>query len=113
MARFYVNENFPLPVVEALQAKGHDVLTSLDAGNADKRIPDDEVLRYAIDTNRIMLTLNRKDFIKLHKSNPKHCGIIVCTVDNNFEALAQRVHGFMEDSEMGIKNQLIKIYRPV
>ena len=58
MARFYVNENFPLPVVEALQKKGHDVLTSLEAGNANKRIPDEEVLKYAINSNRIMLTLN-------------------------------------------------------
>jgi len=35
MARFYSNENFPLPVVEALRAMGHDVLSSLDAGNAN------------------------------------------------------------------------------
>lgn len=27
MARLYANENFPLPVVEALRRLGHDVLT--------------------------------------------------------------------------------------
>lgn len=32
MARFYSNENFPLPVVERLRALGHDVLTTYEAG---------------------------------------------------------------------------------
>ena len=44
MARLYSNENFPRPVVEALRHRGHDVLTSLEAGRANQGIPDDEVL---------------------------------------------------------------------
>jgi hypothetical protein len=28
-ARLYSNENFPLPVVEALRMRGHDVLTTM------------------------------------------------------------------------------------
>ena len=47
MARFYSNENFPRRVVEAPRALGHDVLTSLEAGRANQRIPDEEVLRCA------------------------------------------------------------------
>ena len=47
MARLYSNENFPLPVVEALRRRGHDVLTTLEAGQANRGIPDDEVLRFA------------------------------------------------------------------
>jgi hypothetical protein len=39
MARLYSNENFPLPVVEALRALGHDVLTIQEAGKADKPCP--------------------------------------------------------------------------
>jgi hypothetical protein len=34
VAHLYANENFPLPVVEALRRLGHDVLTSREAGNA-------------------------------------------------------------------------------
>ncbi len=34
MAHLYGNENFPLPVVEALRRLGHEVLTSHEAGNA-------------------------------------------------------------------------------
>ena len=79
MERLYVNENFPFPVVEFLRNFGHDVLTSLDAGNANQRIPDDEVVVFATAQNRIVLTLNRRDFIKLHFINPLHSGIIRLT----------------------------------
>jgi hypothetical protein len=35
MARFYSDENFPLPVVEELRKLGHDVLTIHEAGQAN------------------------------------------------------------------------------
>ena len=79
MARLYSNENFPLPVVEALRALGHDVLTSEGAGNANQQIPDPEVLRYAMERGRVVLTINRRDFIQLHRKSSAHPGIIVCT----------------------------------
>lgn len=47
MARIYANENFPLPVVETLCRLGHDVLTTLDAGQAGQALPDETVLRFA------------------------------------------------------------------
>lgn len=40
MALLYANENFPFPVVAELRRLGHDVLTTLDAGNAGKALPD-------------------------------------------------------------------------
>ena len=66
MARFYADEQFPLRVVEYLRDLGHDVLTVQEAGNANLRIPDDYVLAFAANNNRIVLTLNRKDFKRLH-----------------------------------------------
>jgi hypothetical protein len=92
MARFYANENFPLPVVLALRDLGHDILTTAEAGNANREIPDDEVLRYASETERAVLTLNRRDFIVMHRAIPDHAGIVVCTFDADFAAQAQRVH---------------------
>ncbi|MBE9036923.1 DUF5615 family PIN-like protein [aff. Roholtiella sp. LEGE 12411] len=47
MARLYTDENFPLPVVEFLRIFGHDVLTAMNAGNANLRIPDENVLAFA------------------------------------------------------------------
>lgn len=63
MLRLYANENFPLPVVAALRALGRDVLTSLEAGNAGRSIPDDAVLRFATAQGRALLTINRKHFL--------------------------------------------------
>ena len=69
MEKLYVNENFTFPVVKLLRDFGHDVLTSADAGNANQRIPDEDVLQFAITENRILVTLNRRDFIQIHKTH--------------------------------------------
>jgi hypothetical protein len=52
MASLYSIENFPKRVVEALRQLGHDVLTSYEAGRANQKIPDDEVLVFATDQHR-------------------------------------------------------------
>ena len=63
MARLYANENFPFQVVKTLRNLGHDVLTSLDAGNANRSIPDDEVLAFSTQEKRALLTINQRDFL--------------------------------------------------
>lgn len=112
MARFYANENFRRPVIEALERLGHDVLTSLQAGNANQGIPDDEVLAFARSENRILLTFNRKHFIRLHQKNPVHPGIIVCTEDSDQEALAKRIHDAVLPFNGNLENQLVRVNRP-
>ena len=84
MARLYADENFPTPVAEVLIRLGHDVLTSHDAGQSGRAIPDDEVLAFAVSQGRAVLTINRKHFIRLHPMIPDHAGIIVCTFDPEF-----------------------------
>jgi hypothetical protein len=59
VASFYADENFPAQGVEALRGLGHDVLTALDAGQANQRIPDEAVLQFATQAGRAVLTLNR------------------------------------------------------
>jgi hypothetical protein len=44
VARFYANENFPLPVVVQLRRLGHDVLTTVEAGKSGRGVPDENVL---------------------------------------------------------------------
>lgn len=92
MANLYTDENFPLPVVELLRSFGHDVLTARQAGNANLRIPDEEVLAFAVSNARAVLTRNRRDFMRLHILQPDHAGIIVCTEDPDFERLATRIN---------------------
>ena len=111
MARLYSNENFPLPAVEALRKLGHDVLTSYESGKAGQAIPDEAVLAFAVNDERILLTLNRKHFIRLHALEPNHAGIIVCTFDPNFTALAERIHTALEGEQQNA-GKLIRINRP-
>lgn len=92
MARLHADENFPLPVVLALRALGHDVLTILEAGQAEQALPDEAVLAFAVSQSRALLSLNRRHFIRLHHERPDHAGIIVCTFDADFTAQAARLH---------------------
>lgn len=112
MARFYSNENFPIPTVEVLRALGHDVLTIQETGNANRSLSDADVLSFAISEQRVLLTLNRKHFIKLHRALGKHAGIVVCSFDPDFEALAKRIH-LAVDSEELLANRLIRVNRPL
>jgi Domain of unknown function (DUF5615) len=84
VARFYANENFPQPVAIELRNLGHDVLTTLEASKSGRGIPDEEVLDLVQADGRAVLTLNRKHFVRLHRTRPMHAGIIVCTYDPDF-----------------------------
>ena len=111
MARFYANENFPLPAVEALRGLGHDVLTTAESGRAGQAISDAAVLGFATTENRIVVTLNRRHFIRLHHSTPEHTGIVVCTLDPDSTALAQRIHESLENLPQ-MAGQIVRINRP-
>ncbi|WP_437807493.1 DUF5615 family PIN-like protein [Sorangium sp. So ce1078] len=111
MASFYANENFPRQVVEALRALGHDVLTTQEAGNAGQAIPDEMVLEFATRSDRVVLTLNRRDFIRLHRRSAEHAGIVVCTEDPDTEGQAARVHEAVA-SLPSLAGQLVRVNRP-
>jgi predicted nuclease of predicted toxin-antitoxin system len=104
MARLYADEQFPRIVVKLLRELGHDILTVQEAGKANQRIPDEDVLAFAISDNRTVLTINRSDFIRLHNLHPIHTGIIVCTEDINRQRQA--------NNTVDLTNQLIRINRP-
>lgn len=111
MARLYANENFPLPVVERLREFGHDVSTTQDEGEAGLAIPDEEVLDFAAKKERVLLTLNRKHFVRLHGERAEHAGIVVCTFDPDFEQQAERIHQTLE-SRQTLAGQLLRVNRP-
>lgn len=111
MARLYANENFPLPVVEILRGFAHDVVTIQEMGKADQAVPDDEVLAFACNEDRILLTLNCKHFIRLHNQNAPHAGIIACTFDPDFAGQADRIRAALATDE-SFAGQLIRVNRP-
>jgi predicted nuclease of predicted toxin-antitoxin system len=110
MANFYADEQFPKDTTIALRALGHDVLTVQEAGNANQKIPDEEVLAFAMANDRAVLTINRYDFIHLHKQSCNHAGIIACRENTNFERLAEKIHEAVSQLNR-LKEQLIRIYR--
>ncbi len=111
MVRFYADEQFPFQVVELLRNLEHDVLTVQEAGNANQRIPDDEVLMFAISQERSILTINRIDFIRLHRRDDNHFGIVVCTNNRNWEQFAERIDGTVR-AEESLQRKLVRVVRP-
>ena len=110
MASFYADEQFPFQVTELLRNLGHDVLTVQEAGNANKRIPDD-LLAFAVGQERSILTVNRIDFIRLHRRDDSHFGIVVCTNNRNWEQFAARIDEAVR-AEESLRGKLIRVVRP-
>jgi len=98
-------------IPKLLRDLGHDVLTTQEAEQANQRIPDEEVLAFAVDDNRAVLTINRSDFIRLHNLQPNHTGIIVCTEDLNRQRCATQINQAIIDAEP-LDNKLIRVNRP-
>ena len=111
MARLYSNENFPLPVVDELRNFGHDVLTIQERGKAGQAMTDEEVLEFANEKQRILLTLNRRHFIRLHNKRQPHAGILACTFDPDFMAFAARIDEALRE-ETDFTKKVVRINRP-
>jgi predicted nuclease of predicted toxin-antitoxin system len=109
MTRLYADEQFPKATSEHLRALDHDLLTVQEAGNAGDSDPD--VLSFATADDRTVVTQNRRDFIRLHRQNPEHTGIIVCSVDQDSEALANRINTAIL-AEEPLAGKLIRVVRP-
>ena len=111
MISLYADENFPLKVVEELRRLGFDVLTAYEDGRANQAIPDEDVLTRALELGRAVLTGNRQDFKRLHRAQPAHSGIVICTFDPDFIGQASRIADALATIEP--TGKLIRVYRPV
>jgi hypothetical protein len=91
---------------------GHDVLTVHEAGHANQRITDRDVLAFAITVGRAVLTINRRDFVRLHHQQPIHHGIVACTENVDTLAQAQRIHAAISGIT-SLDGKLIRVTRSV
>jgi hypothetical protein len=80
-------------------------------GKAGQAITDKAILELAAADQRAIVTLNRKHFVRLHKADPSHAGIIVCSLDLDFDGQAARVHEGLAASE-SMTGHLIRVNRP-
>lgn len=69
-------------LVKLLQAAGHNVLTVNKAGISGQ--PDPDVLTFAQQNQRILLTRNCNAFLLLHEINPNHWGVLAVYHDADF-----------------------------
>jgi len=109
LLQFYSNENFPIVMVNLLRAVGHDVLTSYEAGQANQRIPDNQVLHYATSIHRILITENRQDFINLHGVTLDHPGIIIFKSDRDYIEKIKAMSDFLTIDSQPLENRLLRI----
>lgn len=64
-----------------LQAAGHTVIIPAEAGTIGRN--DDIHLRYAIEHDLVLVTMNARDFLALHQANSQHPGIVLIYRDND------------------------------
>jgi hypothetical protein len=113
MASLYSNENYPLGIVEELRKLGHDVMTAHEAGNAGRGVPDEEVLHFATEAGRAVITHNRRHFFRLHEAtNGQHAGIIACTYDPDEARQARFVHDAIAEAGGQLAGMVLRVYRP-
>lgn len=111
MARLLADENFPFPVTQELRRLGHDVVTLEELGKADQGLLDAAVLALATEEERAVVTINRRHFVRLHEEDSAHAGIVVCSLDIDFEGQAKRITADLEGEE-ALAGQLFRINRP-
>src|SRR5262245_3749662 len=108
---FYADENFPSRGIEELRRLGLDVLTAFEDGRANQSMTDQVILARATELGRAILTMNRRDFKRLHFQMPEHAGLIICTEDPDRIGQAQRIaEAITQVGDLGTK--LIRVYRP-
>jgi hypothetical protein len=110
-AKLYADEDVPRALVEGLRNHGHDVLTCAEAGNAGRGIPDEEVLQFATEHERAVLTMNRRDFFRLGRRIQDHAGIVACTRDPDCERQAERIHARIT-AEGDLRGKVVRVNRP-
>jgi hypothetical protein len=79
-----------------------------EAGNTG--LPDEDVLAFAISKKRAVLTLNRRDFYRLHRLNSRHFGIIACVDDQDRNRMANNIHQEIIHAQ-SLQGKLIRVYR--
>ena len=90
---------------------GHDVVTIVNAGRAGQALTDKAVLQLAGGDQRAVVTLNRRHFVRLHAAEPNHSGIIVCSLDLDFDRQAARIDQAVATQESMV-GRLTRVNRP-
>lgn len=93
----FLDENVDILVAKILRAKGYKVVTTDEVNRKGKTDP--EQLKFAVENELAIATMNRDDFASLANeyfySGRRHFGIFVIG-DNSPQAIAQRLGEFLD-----------------
>ena len=108
MGRFFADEDFDSEIGTALARLGHDLDGVVRRGLGNNGTTDDEVLALAAGEGRILLTHNRRHFVRLHRTTPSHAGIVVCSQRGEREEMAGTIDRLL--SELGsFSGRLVRV----
>ncbi len=71
-------------------------------------IPDHEQFAFAIADGRVMLTMNRDDYRRLHQRGGAHSGIIICSRNVGRQRLAAAILDAIE-ARPSLSNTLLRV----
>jgi hypothetical protein len=111
MARLLADENFPRPVVIELRRFGHDVAELNELGLAHLGTVDRAVLEASSASGQAVLTLDRRDYVMLHRASQEHAGIVACIYDADFVRLAARIDAALSGLD-SLAGQVVRVVRP-
>jgi len=80
-----------------------------DDDKANQSLPDEAVLSIAGDKPASAPHANRRHFIQLHRRQPNHKGVIVCSFYPDFAGQAQRIAAALV-RQTDFAGQVIRIY---
>jgi uncharacterized protein with PIN domain len=113
MARLLADEHFPVGIVNALRRLGHDVLTvrQVNVSKSGDATPDDLVLEWAAHQQRIVVTMNRKDYRRLHQENARHAGILCCNDPGAQpdKKVARKIDAFLKENDMNSRFERLSL----
>lgn len=78
VSHLLADEQFPVQVVYLLRKKGHDVALcqKYSQSRSGDGHSDEQILKWATDEGRAVITRNCKHFVALHSTTKPHAGII-------------------------------------
>lgn len=88
MLRYYLDEHMPLALAMQLRVHGINVLTTAEAGNANRRLPDESQLAFATREGYVLVTEDH-DFTQLASQFTDHAGIVFFPIKLSLGAAVQ------------------------
>lgn len=104
------DEDFNHKVLKGLADASYDVTSIKELGLDRQWFSDEDVLKMAIELGRVVLTHNKRDFIRLHRKTDEHQGIITCYQTSDHETLTSKILQLLEEVD-SFENKLFRVYK--